>query len=134
MNAPLSDAAPYVACATACGIVSFFLLMIRRMQQQFQSRWNKRQQLLQSELGKMRGQVQEIAQRLEDLERPSGIGAPSPNVKGINLNRRTQAMRMFRRGETPSEVAEKLGVPQCHAELLLKIHRIINSHAAGAQN
>jgi len=53
-------------------------------------------------------------------------GLPGP---GLNLSKRSQALRMSRRGETPEQVAAALAVPLQEVDLLLKVHRIvIDSH------
>ncbi|MBS1824270.1 MAG: hypothetical protein JST93_03030 [Acidobacteria bacterium] len=124
---------PYLAGLGGLGIALFLFLAMRRMQADFQSRWNKRQQALQSELGRTRSLLQELAQRVEEAERRAEVsGTPQSGLKGINLNRRTQAMRMFRRGETAAQVASSLGIPQCQTELLMKVHKILSANAASA--
>jgi hypothetical protein len=52
----------------------------------------------------------------------SSDGIPKP---GLNLNRRSQALRMHRRGEASEQIAANLGVPRQEVDLLLKIHRIV---------
>ncbi len=133
MNPTLLTLIPYLVGIAGLGTALFLFLQLKTMQLEFQTRWNKRQQLLQSELGKTRSLVQELAQRVEEAERRAEIsGAPSSELKGINLNRRTQAMRLFRRGESAAQVASSLGLPQCETELLLKVHRILSANAAAA--
>lgn len=135
MNPTLLTLLPYLVGFAGLGTALFLFLQLKKMQLEFQTRWNKRQQLLQSELGKTRSLVQELAQRVEEAERRAEIsGAPSSELKGINLNRRTQAMRLFRRGESAAQVASSLGLPQCETELLLKVHRILSANAAAATN
>ena len=129
----MTTALLYLIGAGGLTLAVFLLLGMKRMQIDFQSRWSKRQQTLQSEIGKLRGQLQDLAQRLEDAERRAELcGTAQSNLKGINLNRRTEAMRMFRRGENAAQVASNLGIPQCQTELLLKVHRILSANAAGA--
>jgi hypothetical protein len=115
MNLTLLTLVPYLVGLAGLGTALFLFLQLKRMQLEFQTRWNKRQQLLQSELGKTRSLVQELAQRVEEAERRAEIsGAPSTELKGINLNRRTQAMRLFRRGgvraENAVDLQQQLGV------------------------
>ncbi len=50
---------------------------------------------------------------------------PTPPRSGMNLNTRGQALRMFRRGQTPEQIAAALSVPASEVELLLKVHRIV---------
>ena len=45
-----------------------------------------------------------------------------PVRPGMNLNRRSQALRLARRGESPEQIASRLGLPTSEVRLLLKIH------------
>ena len=49
-------------------------------------------------------------------------GAPRP---GLNLSKRSQALRMHRRGEPPEQIAATLAVSRQEVDLLLKVHRIV---------
>jgi hypothetical protein len=64
------------------------------------------------------GQLQEVR-----MEPPAAIpGLPGP---GLNLSKRSQVLRMSRRGDTPEQVAAALAVPLQEVDLLLKVHRIV---------
>lgn len=135
MSLSISAYAPYLVAIASLGVACFLFIEMKRLQNEFQLRWNKRQQLLQSELGKTRSQLQELMKRVEEAERRAEIsGAPPSELKGINLNRRTQAMRLFRRGESAAQVAATLGLPQCQTELLQKVQRIISANASATAN
>ena len=47
---------------------------------------------------------------------------------GINLNTRSQALRMHRRGESLEQIAGSLQVPRQEVDLLLKVQRIVLSN------
>jgi hypothetical protein len=49
-------------------------------------------------------------------------GAPRA---GLNLDKRSQALRLHRRGEAPAQIAAMLEIPLQELELLLKVHRIV---------
>ena len=53
---------------------------------------------------------------------PPGAGAPKA---GLNLSKRSQALRMHRRGEPPEQIAATLAVSRQEVDLLLKVHRIV---------
>jgi len=55
---------------------------------------------------------------------PAARAEPSavPVRPGMNLNRRSQALRLARRGESPEQIASRLGLPTGEVRLLLKIH------------
>jgi len=44
---------------------------------------------------------------------------------GLNLSKRSQALRMHRRGSSPAQIAVALDVPLQEVDLLLKVHRIV---------
>ncbi|MBI4891945.1 MAG: hypothetical protein HY821_15065 [Acidobacteria bacterium] len=45
--------------------------------------------------------------------------------ESINIGKRSQALRLFRRGETPEKIATALKIPQNEVELLVKVHRTV---------
>jgi hypothetical protein len=45
----------------------------------------------------------------------------------LNLSRRSQALRLHRRGESPSEIASTMGIPVQEVRLLIKVHEIVMS-------
>lgn len=68
----------------------------------------------------------ELAARQEDLDRQAADHAlqTSPRA-GINLSRRSQALRMHRKGEHPAQIAAALQIPQQEVELLVKVHQVV---------
>jgi hypothetical protein len=43
----------------------------------------------------------------------------------LNVNKRSQALQMHRRGAAPPEIAAALSIPQTEVELLVKVQRIL---------
>jgi hypothetical protein len=74
----------------------------------------------------LRVELAEYERQLRDLEGQPGasqrLGVPT---SGLNLSRRSQALRMHRRGEAPDQIAASLGVPRQEVDLLVKVHRIV---------
>ena len=69
-----------------------------------------------------------LSKRLEGTERQTGLLMPPPPTRsGFNLSKRSQAIRMSRRGETPGQIAAALKLPRGEVDLLLKVHRIVVS-------
>jgi hypothetical protein len=77
--------------------------------------------------------IELLQQKLETLEHElvelRRVGAPAPISPraGLNLDKRSQVLRMHRRGEQPARIAAFLEVPQPEVELLIKVHRIVLS-------
>jgi len=83
--------------------------------------------------------------RLEDIEArslapdpldtaPESVPAePSavPLRPAMNLSRRSQALRLARRGEAPEQIASRLGLATGEVRLLLKIHGMLLKQAVG---
>ena len=45
----------------------------------------------------------------------------------MNLTRRSQVLRMARRGDNPEQIAAELGLPENEVQLLLKVQKILNT-------
>src|SRR5579864_4268629 len=72
--------------------------------------------------------MESLDERWNELSQISNLLVPPPPPKsGLNLNKRSQALQMSRRGEAPPEIAAKLGIPQNEVELLIKVQRIVLS-------
>lgn len=72
--------------------------------------------------------IEVLQTRLEELERrPAAAAAPAMPKAGLNLGKRSQALRMHRRGDAPDQIARALELPVTEVELLIKVHRIVLS-------
>jgi hypothetical protein len=72
--------------------------------------------------------IEALGARVRELER----GPSAPEVAriprlGLNMSKRSQALRMHRLGEGPEQIAEALALPRQEVDLLLKIHHIVIS-------
>jgi hypothetical protein len=75
---------------------------------------------------KLRETVEALSARLRDLERnPVPAALPGMPRPGMNLTKRTQALRLHRQGEPPERIAAALELPRQEVDLLLKVHRIV---------
>jgi hypothetical protein len=75
--------------------------------------------VLQQRLDALAEEVQELRQR------PASISAPLAPRAAMNLDRRSQVLRMHRRGESPTQIAAALDIPLQEIDLLIKVHRIV---------
>ena len=91
-------------------------------------RSRRRAEALEGGLNAVRVSLANLSKRLEETERQAGLLAPPPPTRsGFNLSKRSQAIRMSRRGETPSQISAALELPQGEVDLLLKVHRLVVS-------
>jgi hypothetical protein len=66
----------------------------------------------------------ELAGLRKEMEAlPSLVATPAG--AGINLNKRTQALRMMKLGEGPEHIAAALSLPRKEVELLVKVQRML---------
>jgi hypothetical protein len=94
------------------------------------SRLAEKQQALDQAMQRVERTACEISQRLSAAEERAGVLVPpAPPSSGLNLSKRSQALRMSRRGDAPQHIAAALGVCENEVKLLLKIHRIILERA-----
>jgi len=81
-----------------------------------------------SEVDEVRTSVDALAAQIHDLRsHPPAAVAPGLPKPGLNLNKRSQALRMHRRGEAADQIATALELPRQEVELLIKVHRIVLS-------
>jgi hypothetical protein len=73
-----------------------------------------------------REQLDALTMQLRELERQPAVtltpGLPRP---GMNVVKRSQALRMHRRGDRPDHIAAALELPRQEVDLLLKVHSIV---------
>jgi hypothetical protein len=118
-----------VAGLAAC---VFLFLLAKRDVRVAGKRWAKRQDGALAEVNKLRAELEEIRGRVRDTEENAGLlVAPPPAMSGLNLGKRSQAIRMSRRGDAPGQIAAALRIPEREIELLLKVHHIVLSAPLG---
>lgn len=104
-------------------IVSLFFFLSLDHEMRLVRRGAKRRHAAQeAATGELKTQLAELAARVLEAEERTGVLVPpAPPKSGLNLNKRTQVIRMSRRGERAENIAASLNLPQREVELLLKI-------------
>lgn len=90
-----------------------------RRNQELRQLQESRIEALEGSLANLKAEIREI-----ELQPAGGAGILKP---GLNLGKRSQALRMHRRGETAAQIASTLDIPPQEVELLIKVHRIVLS-------
>ncbi len=117
--------APYALTAVSCVFGLFLLVSFEKEIQKLKSRFAKRQDG-DTSTRELKREMEQLNYRLRDAEERAGIMAAPPSPKAnLNLNKRTQVLRMSRRGERAENIAASLSLPRREVELLLKIHGLI---------
>ena len=89
-------------------------------------RLHARQKHLEASLLQAENSVRTLEAEVREIqEQPPTTVLPAVPRPGLNLNKRSQALRMHRHGDSPSHIAAALDVPQQEIDLLLKVHRIV---------
>jgi hypothetical protein len=129
MNAlllPLSILCGLILCATAISL--FAVYRAHSLLRDMSARAGDRQSPDAAGLQSLRETVDALAAQIHDLQSYPPV-APPPGLPraGLNLSKRSQALRMHRRGEGAEQIAAALELPRQEVELLLKVHRIVLS-------
>ena len=129
MNAlllPLSILCGLILCGTAVSL--FAVYRAHCLLREMNARAGDRQSQEDAGLQALRDTVDALAAQIHDLQSHPPV-APPPGLPkpGLNLNKRSQALRMHRRGEGAEQIAAALELPRQEVELLLKVHRIVLS-------
>jgi hypothetical protein len=85
-----------------------------------------RQQEVENSLQALQRTVDGLAGQAGDSQEQT-ITAPAPAAPtaGLNMTKRSQALRMHRKGDTADRIAAVLNIPVQEVDLLLKVNRII---------
>jgi hypothetical protein len=114
--------APCLLIAINSVLCLFFFLCLEHEMRILQLRWKRRQIAQESATGELKVQMAGLSARVQDAEARTGVLVPpTPPRSGLNLNKRSQAIRMSRRGEQAEKIAASLNLPQREVELLLKV-------------
>jgi hypothetical protein len=78
-------------------------------------------------LADFRRSLDALAAQFEEMRALPHIAPPTAARPGMNLSRRSHALRLYRRGEPAGRIAQELGIPLKEVELLIKVHEIVLS-------
>jgi len=114
----------YALVVVSLGLCMYLFFSAKREIRRLQLRMKQQNVLLQEAYDRMEYAVEQLKTQFQELEGRTGeMVPPTPARSGMNLNKRTQAARMFRRGERPEQIAAALSLPQNEVALLLKVHQ-----------
>jgi len=109
------------AAALAIGYATRLRRRLDRLERDCRTRF----EAMETSLEKLRWEVETAAGACRRLERTlEALPSAAPVKHGLNVSRRFQALRLYRRGERPEQIAAALGVPVREIELLIKVHQM----------
>ena len=114
--------APLLLIALTSVCAGAFFIYLESETRRLKSGFRRRQSSHEATILDLQRQLEDVSERLRDTEERAGVLTPPAPVSGLNLNKRSQALRMSRRGEAPQQIAASLHLPQREVELLLKVY------------
>jgi hypothetical protein len=76
-------------------------------------------------VAEMRAEIEAVRAAFADLEDRTGmLAAPAPVPSGLNMGRRSRAVRLMRRGDSVEQIAASVGLPLNEARLLMTVERL----------
>jgi hypothetical protein len=106
----------------AFGLCGYLFLTLKRELYSLDQRREHDASAAQFAIDLLRKQIGELEQGISAL--PAHAPWPPPG-NGINLNKRTQALKMMRLGEGPEHIAAALSLPRNEIELLAKVQQML---------
>ncbi len=114
-----------IACVlltAGLGLSTYLFVSLKQDLHRIDKRINDLRTSNEMQIQSLRGELDSFRETQEDLDRRTGelpqLASPIP---GMNTSRRTQALRMHRRGERPEQIAAALGIACGEIDLLLKM-------------
>jgi len=118
-----------ILCGLALGAVAASLFAVMRVQSLARAGAGCGQpprDQLEAEVQSLRQTVEALSAQIQDVrQQPRQISVPALPKPGLNLSKRSQALRMHRRGDPPDEISGALDIPMQEVDLLLKVHKIV---------
>lgn len=111
--------------SSAAALAGLFWRILRRVRV-LEMDARRESERVQAVLQMMDGALDCLSEKARDASERAGVlVAPVPPRSGLNLGKRSQALRQYRDGETPDRIAMNLDLPQADVKLLLKIHQAV---------
>jgi O6-methylguanine-DNA--protein-cysteine methyltransferase len=118
---------PAAVSAVCLVIVANLSVRLTKLSREFKKRERSVPDSESTELSDLKHDLEALAARLTTLElepRDSSVGVSLRS--GMNLNKRTQALRQLRLGQATGDIAKNLEMPKAEVDLLVKVHRIVS--------
>lgn len=124
MNGWLYPAALLVGFALAAfGMSVFLLLRAHSLLQAADTGVRSKDAAEGASMAELRAGLETLAREVREMERRPDFAADN-NRAGMNITRRTQVLRLHKRGESIQAITAALGLRRHEVELLVKIHGI----------
>ena len=114
----------YVFLAAGLSLCTYLFVSLKQELQRLNKRQQEAQQALAEVVEKLRSELAAVQGAMAELdERTAALPQFHPPKPSMNTSRRSQVLRMHRRGDRPEQIAAALNLPQNEVDLLLKLHQ-----------
>jgi hypothetical protein len=122
---------PYALVAAGSIACVGVFLTLKQETRRLKLRLDRQQAEIGTAAQDLKVKLEELTLRLRDSEERAGVlVAPEPARSGLNLTKRSQVIRMSRRGERAENIAASLSLPRGEVDLLLKINALVFNGAS----
>jgi hypothetical protein len=116
----------YVLLGTGLFLCLYLFFTLKLEIRAVETRLKAQTTVLTDAISAIRSSVDEIRAEIREVQEQTGmLVAPTPAKSGLNLNKRGQVLQMYRRGQSPEQIAATLGLPLTEIDLLIKVHQIV---------
>jgi DNA-binding NarL/FixJ family response regulator len=127
VNVWLYPAALLVGLALAAiGMSLVLLLRVQSLLRAADTVMRSKDAVVGASMAELQARLEALAGEVRELERRPDFAGDNTKA-GMNITRRTQVLRLHRRGESTEGIAAALGLRRHEVELLVKIHRMAMS-------
>ncbi len=113
-----------IAAITMVACVILFL-SLKREHAALRRRAQLDHELLSEQVETFRRSLNQMQSALAEREEAAPVAASPAPGDSMNISKRSQALRLHRRGESAGTIAATLHLPLNEVELLLKVHRTV---------
>jgi hypothetical protein len=119
----LHPAISYALMAAGMGLCLYLFASMKRDLGAAEARCQRKLAALETD---WKGSLEVLDEHWKELSQISRLLVPPPPThSGLNLNKRSQALQMSRRGDKPQDIATALSLPQNEVELMVKVQQIV---------
>lgn len=122
---------PVIGCVSVAAALSLCLYLFFTLKRDMDSAQRKAA----TEIHRLTDELQTVRTRMAELEGEVTSAAARNAVqppRSINVAKRTQALRMLRRGDGPERIVAAMGLSPREVQLLMKVHKLAAETAAKA--
>jgi len=116
----------YAVLGAGLGLCIYLFWTLKMEIAALEQRGKSRETALADAILAVQSALDKLYTELRGMEEQTGmLVPPAPTSSGLNMNKRGQALKMHRRGQSREQISGALGLPLTEIDLLLKVHQIV---------